>query len=192
MTLKIKILSDNVTQNPTNLVNQIRLVSAFLEEGDEEGVRSTLARALVEIKKDALLPERFHKPLIKAFKEFFLAGPLEMLCRDLEIHYGEEFEYDEALKRMVRQGRKAVAESLPHPVMNPKTKGEDWWQHADVFPYYIYQEGTKFYFYVIGHDDDNFLEQTKFEWEDQDLNAHGFEAEQLPLRGFYKDGNFYA
>lgn len=183
MTVKIKHLQSKVEEDDTNPVKWLQYLGALLEEGYEEMLRSAIYQALNVLKKGALLPERFHKPLLKALKEYHLGNHIEMVSMDLETFYGDLFEEDEPLKRLIRSARKSTANTLKYPYFGPKIKGEQWWDETCTGPM-TYKGGTwvqevpaflsmndegDWIMNLLGHDDDNFLIDIEAKMGDREL-----------------------
>lgn len=129
---KIQEMKKKVLSKPDSIKAHLDLLSAVVEDGNEVVLRHELASSLQTLDKGPLLPERFHKPLIKMLKEFALGKHIEMVCRDLEIHYAEDLEDDTSIKSMIRRGRKAFKESTHFPSIYPEVHGELWWQFDDI------------------------------------------------------------
>jgi len=103
-------------------------IGHLIQEAQEEELRSYLCECLETLDKGPLLPERFHKPVLKALKHSGLWQHMEMICWDLEQSYGDLIHEDESIKRMLRAGRKAIRMACHIPFAPPKLHGELWWK----------------------------------------------------------------
>lgn len=157
----------------TELRKILAHIGHLVQEAELEDLRSYLAQCLEQLDRGPLLPERFHKPVLKVLQREGLWNHIEMICRDLELSYGDDIQEDESLKRMLRAGRKAIRKSCPIPFAPEKMHGELWWAGwasappsldgapiEDRFLGYVtdHPEDGFYTLHLVGHDEDNYLD----------------------------------
>jgi hypothetical protein len=160
----------------TELKKMLAHVGHLVQEAKLEDLRSYLAQCLEQLDRGPLLPERFHKPVLKALQKEGLWNHIEMVCRDLELSYGADIQEDESLKRMLRSGRKAISKTCPIPFAPEEMHGELWWEGraeaparhkgepiAERFLGYVTDHPREGFYtlYLVGHDEDNYLDVIK-------------------------------
>ena len=198
-----------IAKDPQNIKWRLSYLGEILQNYDHDHLRPAIRDALEELVKGPLLPERYHKPVLKSLKRDGLWNLMEMLCRDIELCYGEDIEEDESLKRMIRAGRKTIREVCPVPCIGPKVKGEDLWKVTELkpvtlptprtlpeeqFPCYIQASEDEGYaiLHILGHEDDNYLSlvQAVFPIEEFHLNLGGGEVgvDKRVVMTHYRDG----
>lgn len=173
-------------------------IGHLVQEADYDDLREYLGECLNTLDRGPLLPERFHKPVLTTLKREGLWSHAEMLCRDLEVSYGDILEEDESIKRMLRSGRKSIAAVHTNPpLVNPKRKGEEWFVQKSDPPTTHPEHGTRidsmFFGYLtegevpgelkLGariHDEDNFLTALTLTYSKEEFEEHLVEGVVKP------------
>lgn len=125
MRMRIKGLTKEIESDPDDPILRRELIASLITEGLINRATHQMSKALKELEKKLLLPEKFYKPLIKTFISQGEIKPIEMLVRDLELNY--DVELDEPIKRMVRKGRRAIRDASYGSAFPEDMKEEEWW-----------------------------------------------------------------
>lgn len=123
---KIEVLQAKVEKNPSDPFLWRDLCIELLSKGSVVEAVAVIQRALQALPRTLTLPEKFHKPILGALQERGEAQYMEILCRDLDVHY--DAEGDEVIKRIVRKARRAIRKAYQDGVPFPDNMPEEvWW-----------------------------------------------------------------
>lgn len=140
---KIEVLSQEAKRDPSNAFKWRDLIIECLHQGRERDVVLACTRAFTALDRTPSLPEKFHIPVLREMESKGLVTLLEMICRDLDIHY--DTKEDESLKRAVRRARRAISREFDGGVFPPSIPEEEWWSEGPhVFRGSADEEGTIF------------------------------------------------
>lgn len=116
-------------KDPQNVKTWLDYIGWLIAQGSSPHLSETLLDALSTLEKSFILPERFYHPVIKALAGQGLWKEIEILTSDLERSYAKDIPEDEALRRILRKGRKYIEMGCPvEHLFPPHIKGEDWWK----------------------------------------------------------------